>query len=184
VDRNGEEQAIAYWESRKEGYMQHYQQNLAKVDTELNSTLLNNLTDKWKDQAREVAKQDPIKVLDLINELKDKELERQEISRVELKASQEQQAKREHIEGIHLQFKEIQKTLKEYPTAYSAFKDHLKELACEMTRDKTFMEALKLSDAKEAKLIEHIAQDKKLQEQERTQEHIRSLDRGRGGLSL
>ena len=48
----GEEQAITYWESKKDPYVQQYQQHLAKVETELNSPLLTHLTDKWKDQAR------------------------------------------------------------------------------------------------------------------------------------
>jgi len=42
------------------------------------------------------------------------------------------------------------------------------------------MENLKVSDAKEAMLIEQIATKKQLQEQERIQEHIHSLNRDTG----
>jgi len=184
----GEERALAYWESKKEAFVQSYQRTLTKVETELNSPLLNRLTGQWKDQAKEVAKGDLIRVLNLIHRLKNDEIKRCE--KISSEAAQEQrikdtlkerQVKHDHMKGIHLQFKETYNLVKEYPTARSLYKEDLKELGQKLFQDKTFMETLKALDSKEAKLIERMAQGKSLQEQERIHH---SLDRGRGGISL
>jgi hypothetical protein len=56
---HGEEQAIAYWNQRKEDFLKPYSQNLAKVERELISPLLNRFTIQWKDQTHTFAQQDP-----------------------------------------------------------------------------------------------------------------------------
>jgi hypothetical protein len=86
----GEEQAIAYWNQRKEDFLQPYHQNLAKVETELTSPFLNRFTIQWKDQAHTLAQQDPERVLNVLTKVKIKEAERYERLVAEEKARQEQ----------------------------------------------------------------------------------------------
>jgi len=174
----GQEQAIEYWDSKKEAYIQYHQQNINKVETELHSPLLNNLTDKWKDQARGFAQQDPLKVLGLLDKLKNDEMDRRETQAAETRAAQEHQAKRDHINGAYQNYKELQYRFNDKPD--DALREELKKCSQELMKDKTFMENLKIADAKEAMLIEQIATKKQLQEQERIQEHIHSLNRDTG----
>ena len=193
---HGEEKAIAYWESKKEGFLQNYYQNIAKVETELNSPLLSQLTEKWKNKAREFAKQDPLKVLDLVNKLKNQEHERRERTAAEARAAQEQQLKqtpteaqlkREHLDGVCLKFKQLDQLIKEYPTASSSYKEDLKQFAQELAQENDFMSFLKLCDAKGAKTIERIAgmsPDLTYNHGLEEHEYSHSMDRGRGGYSL
>jgi hypothetical protein len=178
----GQEQAIAYWDSKKDAYIQHHQQNIRKVEIELHSPLLNNLTDKWKGQARGFAQKDPLKVLGLLDKLKDSEMDRREKIADEARAAQEQQAKREHINGVYQRYKELHHRVKD--RSEDSLNPDLKKCAHELMKDKPFMENLKVSDAKEAMLIEQLALSKQLQEEKRIQQHIQSLSRDRGGMSL
>ncbi len=107
----------------------------------------------------------------------------------ETKATQKQQAKQDHIQGIYRQYWQTEKMLEGHPSVRSHYKDYLEGLAKEMFQDKTFMENLKIIDAKDARAIEHLAAGKKqekvrIQEQERIQEQTHSMTRDRGGLSL
>jgi hypothetical protein len=177
----GQEQAIEYWDSKKEAYIHHHQQNIGKVEAELHSPLLNNLTDKWKNEARGFAQQDPLRVLGLLNKLKNDEMDRRETQATEARAAQEHQARRNHINGVYQNYKELHFRAMEKPD--DPLKEDLKKCSQELMKDKTFMENLKIADAKEAMLIEQIATKKQLQEQERIQEHIHSLNRD-SGMSL
>jgi Ti-type conjugative transfer relaxase TraA len=177
----GQEQAIEYWDIRKEAYLQHHQQNIGKVETELHSPLLNNLTDKWKDQARGFAQQDPLRVLGFLDKLKNDEMDRRETRAAGERAAQEQQAKRERMDGAYQNYKDLRDRVIERPD--DALREDLKKCSQELMKDKTFMENLKVSDAKEAMRIEQLATKKQLQDQERIQEHVHSLNRD-SGMSL
>jgi len=181
----GEEQTMAYWESKKEDYMNHYQQNLGKVESELNSSVLKNLSEKWKTQTFAIAKDDPLKTLNFLHQFKEKELVRQE----KAAAAAQAEAQKEHIQGLYRKYWNIQAMIKDYPSAKPHYHDALEGLAKEIYQDKSFMKALKISDARDARDIETFARGKEYeqeQEQERLQEkeHSHSLDRGRGGYSL
>jgi hypothetical protein len=191
LQAHGEEQAIAYWTQRKEEFLQPYQQNLAKVERELISPLLNRFTTQWKDQAHAFAQQDPTRVLNILMKVKTKEAERYERIAAEEKAGQEKmiaeeraekerQAHRDHIKDTYLRLKSLYDMVKDTCYIPEAFKEDLKKFSQELTRDQPFMETLKLRDDKEAKLIQRLAQGKELEEQER----IHSMSRGRGGMSL
>ncbi len=174
----GQEQAIEYWDSKKEAYIQYHQQNINKVEAELHSPLLNNLTDKWKDQARGFAQQDPLKVLGLLDKLKNDEMDRRETRAAETRAAQEHQERRNHINGVYQNYKELQYRFKEKPE--DLLNQDLKKCSQELMKDKAFMDNLKVSDAKEAMLIEQIATKKQLQQEKQIEEHIQSINRDRG----
>ncbi|HCC25456.1 MAG TPA: hypothetical protein DEP85_08135, partial [Holosporales bacterium] len=174
----GEERAIAYWESKKEELVHLYQESLTKVEKELNSPHLIYLSEKWKNEAREFAKQDPAKTLKLIQNLKDNALERQE---PDLREKPEErtikQKNTDHqntLEATYLRFKALRCILKDNPKAESYFEEEFKRLGKELAQDKDFMKSLKLQDTKEAKFIERMMKE----------EHSRSLTLDRGGLSL
>ncbi|MBS0271185.1 MAG: AAA family ATPase [Proteobacteria bacterium] len=175
----GEAQAIAYWESKKEDYMNVYQQNLGKVEIELNSPVLKNFSEKWKAQAFEPAKDDPLKALNFLHQFKEKELVRQE----KASAAAQAEAQKEHIAGLYRKYWNTQEMIKDHPSVHSHYHGYLEGLAKEIYLDKSFMKALKISDAKDARDIESFARGKEYQ-QKQEQEHIHSLDRGRGGISL
>jgi Ti-type conjugative transfer relaxase TraA len=186
---NGEEQAIAYWNTRKEHFLKPYNQNLAKVERELFSPLLNRYTNEWKDQARTFAQEDPAKVLDLVTKVKGNEAARyeriaaaeqarQEKIAAEERATQERQAHHDHIKDTHLRFKSLYDMVKDARHIPEAFKEDLKKFSKELAQDREFMSHLKWKDEDEAEKIKNIAQSKNLDE------HFRSLDRGRGGYSL
>jgi len=186
---HGEEKAIAYWEERKQDFLHPYQQNLAKVETELTSPLLNRFTDQWKDQARGFAAQDPARVLDMLIKVKTKEAAhyeriaaeekaRQERIDAEKRASQERQAHQDHIKYTYLRFQSLYDMVKDTRHIPEAFKEDLKKFSKEIAQDHTFMSNLKLRDSEEAEKIKDIAQIKNIEE------HFHSLDRGRGGYSL
>ncbi|OJW52228.1 MAG: hypothetical protein BGO67_05390 [Alphaproteobacteria bacterium 41-28] len=177
---HGEEKAIAYWDNKKEGPLRLYQQNLGKVETELHSPLLNRLTDHWKDQARELAKQEPMRVLGLLQKLKEDELnKREQVASDNRKLSekvnlpQKQEIKQNPMEETYLRFKALHDVFKDISEVPPSFKEEFKHLAQELIQDKNFMESLKLLDANKAKIIQRIAQEQE-----------RSKDLGRGGLSL
>ena len=186
---HGEEQTIAYWNQRREDFLKPYNQNLAKVERELISPLLNRFTIQWKDQTRAFAEQDPTRVLNVLTKVKTKEAERykriaaEEKAReekviAEEKAAQERQAHREHIKDTYLQFKNLYDILKDTRHIPEAFKEDLKKFSKELAQDHDFMNHLKLRDSEEVEKIKQVAQSKNLEE------HFRSLDRGRGGYSL
>jgi hypothetical protein len=185
----GEEKAIAYWEERKQDFLRPYQENLAKVETELSSPLLSRFTDQWKDQAHTFAQQDPARVLGMLIKVKTREAAHYERIAVEEKARQEkiiaeeravkeQQAHREHIKGTYLRFQSLYDMVKDTRHIPEAFKEDLKKFSKVIAQDHTFMSNLKLRDSEEAEKIKHIAQGKEIEE------HMRSMDRGRGGFSL
>ena len=93
-----------------------------------------------------------------------------------------ERAKQDHIQGVYQKFWQTEKMIEGHPSVRPHYKDYLEGLAKEMFQDKVFMNALKYSDANDARHIEHMAQGQKLQEQHQEKEHIRSLDRG--GYSL
>lgn len=171
---HGEEKAIAYWESRKSELLQGYNQDLAKIEKELESSLFNCRSDQWKNQARTWAKENPLRVLDLIQKLKE-DAPKQETS-VPVKPTT-QAPKINPTEEKYLQFKALHGVLKDNPNSPASFKEDLKRLGKELYQDKDFMNNLKLLERNEAKNIERI-------NQERTQERQRSLERDRGGLSM
>jgi hypothetical protein len=186
---HGEEQAIAYWNQRKENFLQPYHQNLAKVETELSSSLLNRYTNEWKDQARSFAHQDPARVLNVLTKVKTKEAARyeriaaeeqarQERIDAEKRAAQERQAHHDHIRDTYLRFNSLYDMEKDTRHIPEAFKEDLKKFSKTLTQDHDFMSHLRLRDSEEAEKIRNIAQSKNLEE------HFRSLDRGRGGYSL
>ena len=184
-----EEQAIAYWTQRKEEFLKPYNQNLAKVERELISPLLNRFTTQWKDQAHTFAQQDPARVLNVLTKVKTREAARyeriaaeekarQEKMIAEERAAQERQAHREHIKDTYLQLKNLYTNLKDRSHIPEAFKEDLKKFSKELAQDRDFMNHLKLRDTEEAEKIKNVAQSKDLEE------HFRSLDCGRGGYSL
>lgn len=186
---HGEEQAIAYWNQRKEDFLKPYNQNLAKVERELISPLLNRFTTQWKGQAHTLAQQDPTRVLNVLTKVKTREAERyeriaveekarQEKMIAEEKAAQERQVHREHIKDTYLQFKNLYEILKDTRHIPEAFKENLKKFSKELAQDHDFMNHLKLRDTEEIEKIKQVAQSKNLEE------HFRSLDHGRGGYSL
>jgi ATP-dependent exoDNAse (exonuclease V) alpha subunit len=175
---HGEEKAIAYWEERKQDFLKPYNQNLAQVERELISPLLNRFTDQWKDQARGFAAQDPEKVLNLLTKVKGREAARYERIATEERAVKEQQAHREHIKYTYLRFQSLYEMVKDTRHIPEAFKEDLKKFSKELAQDHAFMSHLKLRDSEEAEKIKHIAQGKEIEE------HMRSMDRGRGGMSL
>ncbi|MBP9691903.1 MAG: AAA family ATPase [Alphaproteobacteria bacterium] len=173
---HGEEKAISYWEERKQGFLRPYQQNLAKIETELSSPLLNRFTDQWKDQARGFAAEDPAKVLNLLTKVKGKEAARYERIAEEERAAQMRQTHHEYrLQDIYGKFKSLHKFMKSNSDVPSSFKEDLKRHSQELSRDHTFMGTL---DAQEAKFIQRVAQGEELEE------HTRSMNRGRGGMSL
>ncbi len=186
---HGEEQAIAYWNQRKEDFLKPYSQSLAKVERELISPLLNRFTIQWKDQTHAFAEQDPTRVLNVLTKVKTKEVEnykriaaeekaRQEKVIVEERAAQERQAHRDHIKDTYLRFQSLYDMVKDTRHIPEAFKEDLKKFSKELAQDHDFMNHLKLRDSEEVEKIKQVAQSKD------PEEHFRSLDRGRGGYSL
>ncbi len=169
----GEEKAIAYWESSKDTLLEPYRQNLAKVEHELVSPAFASRTEKWKDHARELAQQDPLKVLESFQKLKDDAAQKLEKQTLETKSTQALQVKQQALEDTYLRFKGLHEALKNDPD-HPLTKD-LKHLAQELFQDKGFMKSLQQEQAKEVKLIERIAQEKA---------HSITLERDRGGMSL
>lgn len=177
----GEKRALAYWESKKEELTRLFQQGLTKVDKELNSPHLSYLTDQWKDQAREFAKQDPTKALKLIQKLKDNAVDKRGHDLREKPLSGDKAGKKEFstdhqnaIKATYLRFKALQSILKDNPKADPYFKKEFKRLGQELAQDKDFMKSLKHQYAKEAKIIERMVQE----------ERSHSLNLGKGGYSL
>jgi len=84
---HGEEKAIQYWESKREELLKGYQASLNKVDQELGSPLMAHVTKEWKNQARTYAQQDPGRMLNLIESLKEDELHRREKMAEELRTT-------------------------------------------------------------------------------------------------
>ncbi len=186
---HGEEQALAYWTQRKEGFLQTYQETLTKVERELSSPLLNRLTEGWKDEARTLAQQDPGRVLNVLTKVKTREAaryerlateerERQEKIMAEERAEKERQAHHEHIKDTYLRFKSLYDMLKDTRYIPEPFKEDLKKFSKTLAQDYAFMSHLKLRDEEEAEKIQQLAQSKNLEE------HFHSLSRGRGGYSL
>lgn len=167
---HGEEKAIAYWASKKGELLQNYQQNLTKIDKELNAPLFNCRSDQWKDQARELAKQDPTRVLNLIQQLKDDATKQERIIPAQPVTPTPQV---NPTEEKYLQFKTLYGALKDNPNPPAAFQEDLKRLGKEVFQDKEFMKHLKLLERNEAKNIERMVQEKQ-----------RVLELDRGGLSL
>jgi hypothetical protein len=167
---HGEEKAIAYWESRKPKLLQNYQKDLDKIEKELGSSLLKNRSDQWKNQARELAKQDPGRILNLIQNLKD-DVPKQE-NTVPLKPSFPM-PQVDPTEVKYVKFKALHSVVENNPNHHSSTQEELKQLGKELFQDKNFMEKIKLREQDEAQKIERIVQEKQ-----------RSFDRGRGGLSL
>lgn len=185
----GEEQAIAYWNTRKEDFLQPYNQNLAKVEKELISPLLNRYTNEWKDQAHTFAQQDPAHVLTVLTKVKTREAARyeriaaeekarQEKMIADEKAAQERQAHRDYIKDTYLRFNSLYDMVKDTRTIPEAFKENLKKFSKTLAQDHEFMSHLKWKDEDEVEKIKQVAQSKNIED------HFRSLDRGRGGYSL
>lgn len=93
LEVHGEDQAIAYWNSAKTPLLRPYQKNMARIETELHSSAFKNRSEKWKDQARELARQDPLKMLENLKKMK-KELtlkrEKQQTRTLEFQQEKEQ----------------------------------------------------------------------------------------------
>lgn len=171
---HGEAKAIAYWESRKSELLHQYDQGLAKVEKELGSALFNCRSNQWKDQARGWAKENPTRVLSLIQKIKDDASKRDRI----IPATSISQAPQINpTEEKYLRFKALHGVLKDNPNPDAPYQEDLKRLGKELYQDKEFMKNLKLIERNEAKNIERIVQEK-LQERQRT------LELDRGGLSL
>lgn len=169
----GEEKAIDYWEDNKDILLQPYRQNLAKIEHELSSSAFASRTEKWKNHARELAQQDPLKVLESFAKLKEDAAQKLEKQILETKSTQALQAKQQALDDTYLRFKGLHETLTNDPD-HPLAKD-LKHLAQELFQNKDFIKSLQQQQAKEVKLIERIAQDKA---------HTMALERSRGGLSL
>jgi len=170
----GEERAIAYWEDNKDTLLQPYRQNLAKVEHELASPAFASRTEKWKTHARELAQQDPLKVLESFQKLKDDAAQKLEKQTLEAKSIQTAAyAKQNTLEDTYLRFKGLHETLKNDPD-HPLTKD-LKHLAQELFQNKASMKSLQQEQAKEVKLIERIAQEKV---------QTMTIERGIGGMSL
>ncbi|HUX79702.1 MAG TPA: AAA family ATPase [Alphaproteobacteria bacterium] len=170
----GEEKAIAYWRDNKDTLLEPYRQNLVKVENELTSSAFASRTEKWKNHARELAQQDPLKVLESFQKLKDDAAQKLEKQMLEAKPIQAvPYVKQNTLEDTYLRFKGLHEALKNDPD-HPLTKD-LKHLAQELFQDKDFMKSLQQQQGKEVKLIERIAQEKA---------HTIALERDRGGLSL
>lgn len=168
---HGEDKAITYWENRKAGLFQNYQQDLAKIEKELGSSLFNCRPEQWKDQAREWAKENPSKVLNLIQKIKDDAPKPDRI--IPVKPSTSQMPQINPKEEKYLRFKALHGVLKDNPNPPDSFKEDLKRLGKELYQDKEFMTKIKMLEPKESKQIERIVQERE-----------RVLELGRGGLSM
>src|ERR1700722_13269183 len=84
----GEEKAIVYWEGSKDTLLEPYRQNLAKVENELASSAFASRMEKWKNHARDLAKQDPLKVLESFQKLKEDAAQKLERQALETKSIQ------------------------------------------------------------------------------------------------
>jgi len=170
----GEEKSIAYWEDNKDILLQPHRQNMAKVENELASSAFGFRTEKWKNHARELAQQDPLKVLESLQKLKEDAAQKLEKQTLEAKPIQgAPYVKQNSLEDTYLRFKGLHEALKNDPD-HPLTKD-LKHLAQELFQDKDFMKSLQQQQAKEVKFIERMAQDKA---------HVIALERDRGGMSL
>ncbi len=191
---HGEDSAITYWTRKKEFLLRTYHQNLAKVEKALNAPHLSHFTDSWKDEAREWAKQDPVRVLNLFKKLKDKELYRHEKQdseknfhsphEKEIKNSKshkeeihlrEIHLKETHLGETYLRFKEISRTLENNLETNHSLREEFKRLGHELSQNKDFMEAIKRVDLQAAKLIEGMVEEQSLSH---------SINLGRGGYSI
>lgn len=170
----GEEKAIAYWNDSKDTLLEPYRHNLAKVENELAFSAFVFRTEKWKNHARELAQQDPLKVLESFQKLKDDAAQKLEKQALETKSIQAAPyVKQNTLEDTYHRFQVLHAALKDRPD--NPLTKDLKDLAKELFQDKEFMKSLQQGQAKEVKLIERIAQEKA---------HSITLERDRGGMSL
>lgn len=150
-----------------------YQQNMAKVETELHSPAFSPRTEKWKDHARELAKLDPLKVLESLHKLKEDAAQKLERQVLEAKPTQTSHQQQNTKEDTYLRFKTLHEALKDNP--HQTLTKELKHLAKELSQDKDFMKELNQREKQEAKFIERMVQEKV---------HTIALERDRGGMSL
>src|SRR3990167_4848473 len=150
-----------------------YQQNMAKVETELHSPAFSPRTEKWKDHARELAKLDPLKVLESLHKLKEDAAQKLERQVLEAKPTQTSHQQQNTKEDTYLRFKTLHEALKDNP--HQTLTKELKHLAKELSEDKDFMKELNQREKQEAKFIERMVQEKV---------HTIALERDRGGMSL
>jgi len=114
-----------------------YQQNMAKVETELHSPAFSPRTEKWKDHARELAKLDPLKVLESLHKLKEDAAQKLERQVLEAKPTQTSHQQQNTKEDTYLRFKTLHEALKDNP--HQTLTKELKHLAKELSQDKDFM---------------------------------------------
>lgn len=172
LETHGEAASIEYWKSKREPYMQMYEQKIEKVEHELHSPLLSTLSDKAKGLARTAAHGDPDKALKFLADLQRIKKAEQDAQAQALQAKeaalkwQEEQDRTRH-EGFknglsnYFRFKDISHEL-ERREDYDLEKER-SAIGKSLYKNKEVLEHIEKIDPEISKAIQQVAQEKQLQ---------------------
>lgn len=185
----GEAASIQYWQSKREPYMQIFEQKIEKVDHELQSPLLSYMSDESRGLARKAALEDPDKALRFLSHLQETKRTEQETralqereAALKLKEEQErtrqEQVRQENFQKAfshYFRFRDLNRELEKSYNYDSELEKERTTLGKSLYKNKEVFEHIQKIDPEISKAIKQIAQEQHLQK-------MREMDRG--GFSL
>ncbi len=191
LNLHGEAAAIAYWNTRREPFLELYEQKLGMVAQELTSPILSYMSEESRELARSCALEDPDRVLEFLGKIKDSKQDvrdhLKEAAALNSSAVQNIQAKSSDLDDgfkAYSLFKNLKQQLENSPNDRDIQKA-LHEAGKDLFKNREMFSQIERMDPEMGKFIKQQA-ELKLQDMQIEKQLLleKQLELDRGGYSL